>query len=80
MTALVPALSFVQLKQRLQATELTARDIRFLFSTPEFQSVSDCNSQIMFLHAFAFKSCVVDFSDAVLAFVLEMTPGNVRKV
>jgi hypothetical protein len=76
----VPALSLVQLKQRLEATELTARDIRFLFYPPEFQSVSDRNSQIMFLHASAFKSCVVDLSDAVLAFVFEMTPGNVRKV
>jgi hypothetical protein len=35
---------------------------------------------MMFLQAFAFKSCFVDVSDAVLAVVYEITLGNVRKV
>jgi hypothetical protein len=51
---------------------LTPRDIRALSHDPEFQSISDRNSQMRFLQQFGFKSCCTELSDKAFADIYEM--------
>jgi hypothetical protein len=59
---------------------LNARDICALLHNPEFQSIPDRNSQIIFLREFAFEKCFAHINDKTLAIIYQKTQSNVRKL
>jgi hypothetical protein len=62
-----PAIPLLELGARLQATALTACDIRSLLSNAEFQSTADRNSQMIFLREFAFDECFIPINRKTLS-------------
>jgi hypothetical protein len=59
---------------------LNARDIRALLHNPEFQSIPDRNSQIVFLPEFALEKCFAHINDKTIATIYQKTESKVRKL
>jgi hypothetical protein len=59
---------------------LNARDIRDLLHIPEFQSIPDCNSQIVFLPEFALEKYFAHINDKTIAIIYQKMESKVRKL
>jgi transposase len=58
---------------------LTARDICVLTHNPEFQAITDRNSQLAFTKNYAAEKCGVSLNGKKFAAIYEISVGHVKK-
>jgi hypothetical protein len=80
MSERAPALTPTELSVRLQPLGLSARDLRALLHDPDFQEISDRNSQLIFISYFIPEQCFITMNDKKLSDIYQISPGNVRKI
>jgi hypothetical protein len=70
----------MELSRRLQATRLTARDIRALTHDPEFQAIAGRNSQLAFTKNYASYECGLSVNGKKLTAIYEISVGHIKQL
>jgi hypothetical protein len=66
--------------RKLQATRLTARDIRALTHDPQFQSIADRKSQVAFTKSYAAHECGLSLNGKEPVTIYKISVGHVKKL
>jgi hypothetical protein len=69
-----------QLARRLEPSGISARDVQPMVHDPEFQAISDRNSQPLFLQQYAANECYVSLNHRKLAEIDQISEGQIRRL